>query len=92
MDVQGYEAFVLQGAREFMEAGVPLIAEFSREEFDNTHSFDLFVSLVTGAGYSVFFDLNAARPKAIPLSRAALEDLSDRLTEQGTFTDLLFLL
>lgn len=91
MDVQGYEAFALQGAREFTAAGVPLIAEFSREEFDSTDSFDLFVSLVTSAGYSVFFDLNAAPPKAIPLSRAALEDLSDRLTEKGTFTDLLFL-
>ena len=91
MDVQGYEAFVLQGAKAFMAAGVPLIAEFSREEFDSTDSFDLFVSLVTGAGYSVFFDLNVATPDAIPLSRVALEVLSDRLTEHGTFTDLLFL-
>lgn len=91
MDVQGYEAFALQGARAFMAAGVPLIAEFSREEFDSTDSFDLFVSLVTEAGYSVFFDLNATPPKATPLDRAALEDLSERLTQQGTFTDLLFL-
>lgn len=91
MDVQGYEAFALQGAREFMAAGVPLVAEFSREEFDSTNSFDLFVSLVTEAGYSVFFDLNATPPKATLLERAALEDLSNRLTQQGTFTDLLFL-
>ncbi len=91
MDVQGYEAFALQGAQKFMAAGVPLIAEFSRKEFDSTGSFDLFVSLVTSAGYSVFFDLNEAAPKATPLDRAALETLSDRLTEQGTFTDLLFL-
>ena len=91
MDVQGYEAFALQGAQAFMAAGVPLVAEFSREEFDSTDSFDLFVSLVTEAGYSVFFDLNATPPKATPLDRAALEDLSERLTQQGTFTDLLFL-
>lgn len=91
MDVQGYEAFALQGAREFMVAGVPLIAEFSREDLDSTASFDLFMSLVTSAGYSVFFDLDAAPPKATPLSRAALEELSDQLTERGTFTDLLFL-
>lgn len=91
MDVQGYEAFALQGARAFMAAGVPLVAEFSPEEFDSTASFDLFVSLVTEAGYFVFFDLNTTPPKATPLDRAALEDLSDRLTQQGTFTDLLFL-
>lgn len=91
MDVQGYEAFALEGAREFRAAGVPLIAEFSPEEFDSTASFNLFVSLVTDAKYSVFFDLNATPPKAIPLNRRALEDLLERLTKQGTFTDLLFL-
>jgi FkbM family methyltransferase len=91
MDVQGYEAFALQGARRFMAAGVPLITEFSREDLDSTGCFDLFLSLVTHAGYSVFFDLDATPPEATPLCRATLEEISDRLTEQGTFTDLLFL-
>lgn len=91
MDIQGYEAFALEGAKRFLAAGVPLIAEFAPEEFDSTGSFDNFVSLVTGAGYSVFFDVDSASPAAVPLSRAALEELSDRLTVQGTFTDLLFL-
>ena len=91
MDIQGYEAFALQGARRFMEAGVPLISEFSRQELESTGSFDTFLSLLCASGYEVFYDLNATTPDAIPVSRAALQALSERLTQQGTFTDLLFL-
>lgn len=91
MDVQGYEAFALQGAGRFMTAGVPLITEFSREELDSTGSFDTFLSIMDASGYAVFHDLNDPRCEAVPVSRAALQALSDRLIRQNTFTDLLFL-
>lgn len=91
IDIQGYEAFALQGARYFLAAGVPLIVEFSREELDSTGSFDLFLSIVTNSGYAVFYDINALEPKPTPLTRTTLEVLSERLTRQGDFTDLLLL-
>jgi len=91
MDVQGFEAFALQGAGRFMEAGVPLITEFSREELDSTKSFDTFLSVIAASGYAVFHDLNDPQATAVPVSPAALRALSDRLTRHNTFTDLLFL-
>ena len=91
MDVQGYEAYALQGAGRFMEAGVPLITEFSRAELDSFDCFETFLTVITTSGYRIFYDVNAVHPQAVPLSRAALHDLCDRLEQQNTFTDLLFL-
>lgn len=91
MDIQGYEAFALQGAQELIAAGVPLIVEFSPEELDSFGSFDTFMSLVCASSYAVFYDLSTTPAEATPLNRTALEALSDRLIKQGIFTDLLFL-
>jgi|SaaInlV_120m_DNA_3_1039746.scaffolds.fasta_scaffold00273_16 FkbM family methyltransferase len=91
MDIQGFEAFALQGAQRYVSVGVPLIAEFSREELESTGSFDTFLSLIVASGYAVFFDLNAPQPTAVPVNRKTLLALSDRLVKQNTFTDLLFL-
>lgn len=91
MDVQGYEAFALQGAMRFMAAGVPPITEFSRAELESTGSFDTFLSIMETSGYAVFYDLNELIAGPTSVNRATLQGLSDRLTQRGTFTDLLFL-
>ena len=74
-----------------MEAGVPLITEFSRAELDSFGCFETFLSVITESGYRIFYDLNSLHPEPVPVSRAALQTLSDRLEQHNTFTDLLFL-
>ncbi len=91
MDVQGYEAYALQGANCFIEAGAPLITEFSPKELGSFDSCETFLSVITASGYGAFYDLNAAQPEALSVNRTALQALCDKLEQHNTFTDLLFL-
>lgn len=91
MDIQGYEAYALQGASEFIKAGVPLITEFAPDELRSFNSPDLFIDTICSSRYKIMADLNAPNPNLVALSQENLRQLSDNLDKKGTFTDLLFL-
>lgn len=91
MDIQGYEAYALQGASEFIKAGVPLITEFSPEELRYFNALELFIDIIIGSHYRFMADLNARNPRLFPANKENLWELSDNLDREAAFTDLLFL-
>jgi FkbM family methyltransferase len=91
MDIQGYEAYALQGASEFIKAGVPLITEFAPNELRSFNSLDLFINTIINSSYKILVDLNAPIPHLVPLSEENLRELLINLDNKGDFTDLLFL-
>lgn len=88
MDTQGYEGFILSGAKKALAAGIPLIVEFWPYGMSRLGSFQLFKEAVLGGQYTQFIDLSGA---GLPerLSSANLDDLYKKIGLNGGFTDLL---
>lgn len=91
VDVQGFEAEVLAGGAEALQAGWPLVIEFTPQDLKANGSFDRLLDLLTQCRYSKMFDLEYASNGSISLSRAALTDLAADLDRRQTFTDILLL-
>lgn len=88
MDTQGYEGFILSGAKSALAAGIPLIVEFWPYGMSRLGSFQLFKEAVLGGQYTQFIDLSGT---GLPerLSSANLDDLYKKIGLNGGFTDLL---
>jgi len=91
MDIQGFEGYALQGAQRFLDAGVPLICEFSPEELKSSGCFDIFLSMIASSAYEIFYDLNALKPDRYAASLSDLQSLAAHLESNGNFTDILLL-
>lgn len=88
MDTQGYEGFILAGAKNALSAGIPLIVEFWPYGMDRLGSFQLFKDAVLAGQYTQFIDLsNIGLPK--PLTSGNLDELYMKIGLNGGFTDLL---
>lgn len=88
MDTQGYEGYILSGAKKALVAGVPLIVEFWPYGMNRLGSFQLFKEAILGGQYTQFIDLGGT---GLPerLSSANLDDLFKKIGLNGGFTDLL---
>ena len=91
MDIQGYEAYALEGAKEFVKARVPLVADFSPEELRFFESLERFIEIKANSAYKYMVNLVDDALRLVPLKRDSLLVLSDRLLKDNTFNDLLLL-
>jgi FkbM family methyltransferase len=91
MDIQGYEGFAVRGARRLVDAGVPIVLEFTKQDLIEAGCFDLLLTELSRSPYTVYFDLNDAAPKRQQLKADALRSLADKLDAEGAFTDLLLM-
>ena len=74
MDTQGYEGYVLAGARSWLDARTPLVVEFWPHGMERVNSFELMKTALTN--YTGFYDLeNPSRFRPIG-------DLDDLYVEQ----------
>jgi FkbM family methyltransferase len=74
MDTQGYEGYVVAGARHWLEAGTPLVMEFDPYLMQRVNSFELMKDAL--ADYAGFHDLWQNPNRFRPIS-----DLDDLYTE-----------
>jgi len=89
MDTQGFEAFVLMGAKKALEKQTPLVIEFWPYAMNRNGSYPLLKQAIIQAGYKVFYDLGSdAFPRRI--SFEAFDNLFRTLGEsENVYTDLL---
>jgi FkbM family methyltransferase len=89
LDAQGHEPFVLQGATEALEAGIPLVMEYSPADLEASRSLGELEGLVR-RHYTTVIDLHllasGLRSQAV-LAAADIGRLRDRA--DGRHTDLL---
>lgn len=88
MDTQGYEGYILSGAKNALAIGVPLIVEFWPYGMKRLGSFQLFKEAVLSGQYTQFIDLGSS---GLPerLSSNNLDALYEKIGSNGGFTDLL---
>ncbi|MCC5647825.1 FkbM family methyltransferase [Nostoc sp. CHAB 5824] len=90
VDTQGYEGFVLQGAVRLMSKKVPLVVEFWPYGMERAKSFEPFLTAVSSAGYTLFYDLEAPSKAGKNADRESLVQFYEELKKQDRWTDLLF--
>jgi FkbM family methyltransferase len=88
MDTQGFEGFVLSGARAFLDHGVPMVVEFWPYGMQRVGGLEPFLSAVTSGRYSTVIDLEKPHQK-LACTRESLLHLTDAVGTRGRFTDLL---
>lgn len=88
MDVQGFEKFVLDGSRAFIDAGVPIVMELWPAGIQDHCTFDELMSVISR--YDAYVDLNRVEPVVTPMHD--LEKLWDGLLRGDYgFGDILLL-
>lgn len=88
MDTQGFEGYVLQGARQALQQRPPLVVEFWPYAMKRSGSYPALRQALLDAGYDVFHDLGTNSPPT-RLTGGTLDTLYRRLGETGPYTDLL---
>lgn len=89
IDTQGYEGYILDGAKEYTSYGTPLIIEFWPFGLKNSKCFELLVENLTQSNYNYFIDLKDVENKKINISSKNLNLLYNKIGDTGNFTDLL---
>lgn len=89
MDVQGYEGFVLEGARAWLQSRTPFGVEFWPYGMKRSSSYARLKRAF--ADYRGFVDLNSNTAPGQLRPIEELDHLHDELGEDGLFTDLLFI-
>ncbi len=84
MDTQGYEGYVLAGARRWLDAGTPLVAEFWPYGMKRANSFGLMKAAL--ANYAGFHNLWQNPNRFRPISE--LDDLYEELDKAGDFSEI----
>jgi FkbM family methyltransferase len=92
LDVQGHEGHVLTGARNLLEARIPVLTEFWPAAMARTGGLDLFRDLVRSC-FARIVDVRVAEAEggAEPLPSSRIDELAERYGGPGDFTDLLLL-
>ena len=88
IDVEGYEGYVLEGAKEILRSNPPIMLEFSPLQLSE-ESYSLLRDNLMKGGYDFYFDLSHDVPKMIKLEKSSLDLLRDNLLSNKTMTDLL---
>jgi FkbM family methyltransferase len=91
IDIQGHEGFAIKGAQRFVNAAVPIVLEFTKQDLVAAECFDLLITEICKSPYKFYYDLNDTMPKKNQLTEDALRKLADVLDAAGTFTDILLL-
>jgi len=92
IDVQGYEGFVLGGAKDVLKSSPPLVTEFWPYGMRRLNSLAAFKESVCAGLYNAFFDLSSPASHIRVPTQSAIQDLYDAAGDNcATFTDLLFL-
>lgn len=87
LEAQGFEGFILEGAKNAVDRRVPVMTEFCPYMVARAGAYEAFVS--AALRYQQAFDLFDTRPEPFAVSRLALNGLRDRLGNRGAYTDLL---
>jgi FkbM family methyltransferase len=87
MDTQGYEGFILSGARRAVAQRVPLVVEFWPFGIEQAGCYPLLQQAMLH--YAHYYDLADPQPRAVPVSKTAIDALRTRLNARGGHTDLL---
>jgi hypothetical protein len=84
IDTQGYEGYVLAGARRWLDAGTPVVLEFQPYLMKRANSFGLMKGAL--ANYAGFYDLWQKPYRFRPISD--LDDLYAELGKAGDFAEI----
>ena len=87
MDTQGYEGFIMEGAKAAIAARVPMVIEFWPYGMSRADSYHPLRKAMLG--YEYFFDLSDEQPK--PRMINEVDALYKKLGEGGASTDILLL-
>ena len=88
IDTQGFEGYVLSGASNALNNQTPICLEFWPYGMARSGCYSLLKEALVNNGYKIFYNLEGSSTP-VPLSSQTLDDLYNRLGEQGTYTDLL---
>lgn len=88
IDVQGYEGFVLDGAKAFLSKTVPLVLEFWPYAVRRTGGYEILANSITKHNYTTIIDLELPGEK-LPCTEETLARISKRLGNSDKFTDIL---
>ena len=91
IDTQGYEAYILAGAENFLALTPPLVIEFWPYAMKRMQTFSKLVSIISSSKYSHFYDLSNFKMSPSVANVENLERLYQDLSEDGRYTDLLFI-
>lgn len=89
VDTQGYEGYVLSGAKNLLNLHVPIVLEFWPHGMSLSNSFQLFKESLINAGYKKFIDLERIDNEPVPLTYENLDRLYFNLGEDGAYSDIL---
>lgn len=88
MDTQGFEGFVLAGAKRITSQNVPFVTEFWPYGMERTGGYELLVNSVIKSQYKTIIDLTNPNVK-MECSVETFKRLKDSLGSEGNFADLL---
>lgn len=92
IDAQGYEGFILAGAKRLRTAKVPIVCEFCPFFLRKSGSFACLKDAIIGSGYARLFDLNQRHPVEETISAAKFDDLFEKYDRgPDCFADILFI-
>ncbi|OEY93524.1 hypothetical protein BJD20_05020 [Acinetobacter proteolyticus] len=90
MDTQGYETFILKGAKEIIENNAPkLVLEFDPKHFLMTDSYNEFKEILKNSSYKYIYDIETKIKYNFSIS--IIDDLFKLYQSKEKFTDLLFI-
>ena len=89
LDTQGYEGYILDGARNTLSKGFPLVMEFWPHGMSGSKSYHLLKQSLSEAPYKYFYDLNDNNAKRRDLNEKNLDNLFNKLSDDNNHTDIL---
>jgi FkbM family methyltransferase len=87
MDTQGYEGFIMDGARAATSMRVPFVIEFWPYGIGRTHSYELLRKSILA--YEHFYDLAEEQPRPRPTSE--IDALHKKIYDAQGSTDILLI-
>lgn len=88
MDTQGFEGDVLSGAKNFIDARVPIVTEFWPYGLNRTRGTDKFYTALENGYYTTLYDLRYP-DKKMDFSVDRMKKIAEELGDEGGQTDLL---
>ena len=94
MDTQGFEAYILLGAKKLTSTQSPIVLEFWPYALKRTNSFDILKNILKN--YLFYYDLSELNPQKININKKSLDNLfsgwDEEQSDKGNlFTDILIL-